>query len=64
MAWYTVYSRETETPQIMAECIADDLPTMRQILESGEWQELHERLAEYVENYTQKVVRTSGYWQI
>jgi hypothetical protein len=64
MAWYTVYSRTTDAPQIMAECIAEDLGTMRQVLKSNEWQDLHDRLGEYVENYTQKVVRTTGHWQM
>jgi hypothetical protein len=48
----------------MAECLADDLPTIRQILQSKEWLELHEKLLEYVNNYTHKVVRTSGNWQL
>lgn len=63
MAWYTVYSRGT-VPQIMAECVAEDLPTIRQILQSDEWKEIHEKLLEFVNNYTHKVVRSSGYWQI
>jgi hypothetical protein len=64
MAWYTVYSRDDSVPQIMAECIAEDLPTMRQILQSDDWTELHVRLSEFVDNYTHKVVRTSGFWQM
>ncbi len=62
-AWYTVYSRD-ETPQIMAEAIAEDVETMRGILQSPDWQRLHERLLEYVNNYTQKVVRVSGDFQL
>lgn len=62
-AWYTVYSRH-ETPQIMAEAIAEDLETMRGILQSPDWQRLHERLLEYVNNYTQKVVRVTGDFQL
>lgn len=64
MAWYTVYSRTGDVPQIMAECLADDLSSMREILQSKEWQELHEKLLEYVNNYTHKVVRMSGNWQL
>jgi hypothetical protein len=63
MAWYTIYSRG-EVPQIMAECIAEDLPTIRRILDSEEWQDIHEKLLEFVTNYSQKVVRASGYWQM
>lgn len=61
--WYTAYSMD-EKPQIMAEAIADDLPTIRRILKSDDWQELHERLLDCVNNYTQKVVRTSGEFQL
>lgn len=62
-AWWTSYSNKP-MPQIMAEAIADDLPTMQQILRSEEWQNLHSKLLEYVENYTQKVVHTNGEFQI
>jgi hypothetical protein len=62
-AWYTAYASST-APQIMAEGIAEDLDTMRRILRSKEWQELHEKLMEYVSNYSHKVVRTSGQFQI
>jgi hypothetical protein len=63
-AWYTVYSRGND-PQIMAEAIAPDLSTMRTILKSEEWTELHGRLLEYVNNYQHKVVRvTNGGFQL
>jgi hypothetical protein len=62
-AWYTVYSRE-DTPQFMAEAIAEDLPTMRSILKSGDWDTLHDRLMEYVSNYTHKVVHVTGDFQL
>lgn len=62
-AWYTVYSR-TETPQIMTEGIAKDLDTMRDILGSNEWQTLYDKLQEYVSNYRQKIVHTTGGFQI
>jgi len=62
-AWFTIYSRST-TAQIMTEGIADDLSTMRTILASPEWVSLHEKLLEYVNNYTQKVVRTTGGFQL
>ncbi|MFW5749048.1 MAG: hypothetical protein ACOCYT_05490 [Chloroflexota bacterium] len=63
-AWYTVYSREQDTPQIMAEAIADDLSTMRGILDSADWGALHQQLMEYVNNYSQKVVRVNGDFQL
>jgi hypothetical protein len=62
-AWYSVWSR-TEGPQIMAEAVVDDLQTAQRVLKSPEWLELHDRLLEYVNNYKQKVVRTTGYFQL
>jgi len=62
-AWYTIYSRG-RTPQIMAEAVADDFPTMRRALLSEEWGKLHTRLLEYVHNYSQKIVRVTGDFQL
>lgn len=62
-AWYTVYSRG-DAPQIMAEAIADDINVMREIIDSPEWDDLHEKLMDYVENYTQKVVNATGDFQL
>jgi len=62
-AWYTAYSREKQS-QIMTEGIAEDLETMRRILKSQEWQQLHEKLMEYVSDYEQRVVRVSGDFQL
>ena len=62
-AWYTVYSR-SDTSQIMAEAIADDVTTMRDILQSDEWEDLHNRLLEYVNNYRHKVVYVTGGFQM
>ncbi len=62
-AWYTAYSASKRS-QILTEGIADDLETMQQILKSPEWQQLHEKLMEYVQNYEQKVVRVTGGFQL
>jgi len=62
-AWYTTYAREDTDPRYMSEGIVDNLNQMQQILDSEEWDELHERLMEYVENYSQKIVRVSGGFQ-
>ncbi len=62
--WFTAYSHDSGKPQIMAEAIAEDLNTMRRILVSEEWKELHTRLLQNVDNYTQKVVKTSGEFQL
>lgn len=63
-AWYTVYSHDNEAPQIMAEGIVEDISHMRDILDSDEWEDLHEKLMEYVENYSHKIVRVTGGFQI
>ena len=60
-AWFAVYG---ECPQIMMESTADDLDTMRELLESSAWAELHEELMEYVENYEQRVVKASSRFQL
>lgn len=61
-AWYTTYS-STNQSQIMTEGLAEDLEAMRRILKSSDWQRLHDRLMEYVNNYAQKVVRVTGDFQ-
>jgi hypothetical protein len=63
-AWYTVYSRTKDAPQIMTEGIAKDLETMRDILSSDDWQTLHQRLQEYVSNYKHKIVHVTGGFQL
>lgn len=63
-AWYTVYSRDKDLPQIMTEGITDDIDTMREILSSEEWTQLYEKLSEFVNNYQQKIVRASGGFQV
>jgi hypothetical protein len=62
-AWFTAYSRDKQS-QIMTEGITDDLDTMRRILKSAEWQQLHDKLLEYVSDYEQRVVRVSGDFQL
>lgn len=63
-AWYTVYSRTKEAPQIMTEGIASDIETMRTILTSEDWHELYDKLQEYVQNYQQKIVHVNGGFQL
>lgn len=63
-AWYTVYSRSKDAPQILTEGITPNYQTMRDILDSEEWNVLHEKLQEYVQNYTQKIVHVTGNFQI
>lgn len=62
-AWYTAYSSRKQ-PQILTEGLVEDLPKMQRILASKEWNLLHSRLLDYVDNYSQKVVRVTGDFQL
>ena len=59
-AWFTVYGR---TPQIMMEGITDDYANMKTLIDSPEWRALHQKLDEFVANYTQKIVRLAPGFQ-
>jgi hypothetical protein len=63
-AWYTVYSRTKDAPQIMTESIAENVDAVKEILGSEDWLSLHERLQEFVENYKQKIVHVNGGFQL
>jgi hypothetical protein len=60
-AWYTVYGK---APQILTGAVANDLETMRQILDSDDWRQLRERLLQYVANFGKKVIPASGRFQL
>jgi len=60
-AWYTVYG---QGPQILTGAVTDDMETMRHILDSDDWRQLRERLLEHVHNFSQKVVQSSGRFQL
>ena len=60
-AWYTVYGNG---PQILTGGVAEDLPTMNEILVTDEWKELLEKLMEYVINFQQKIVAATGRFQL
>jgi hypothetical protein len=60
-AWFTVYGK---CSQIMMGGITPDYTTMKGLLETREWKDLHERLMQFVANYQQKVVRFSPNFQL
>ncbi len=60
-AWFAVYG---ECPQILMEGITEDLETLRTLLSSDTWEQLHEKLLTYVDDYQQKIVRASAGFQI
>ena len=63
-AWYTQYRKDETIPMIRAEAQVEDIPTIRNILASHEWENIHEQLLEYVENYKHKVVETTGEFKL
>ncbi|HOA23975.1 MAG TPA: hypothetical protein PK801_02040 [Aggregatilineales bacterium] len=60
-AWFTLYG---EGQQVLTGGIAEDLATMKEILNSEEWQSLQRKLRQYVENYRHKIVRATGTLQL
>ena len=63
-AWFTQYRKDETIPMIRAEALVEDKETIRTILQSPEWQHIHEELLEYVENYKHKVVETTGEFKL
>jgi hypothetical protein len=60
-AWYTAYG---DGPQIMVGGISPSLETMSRFLGSSGWQAIMEKLLQYVENFSFKVVEARGGFQL
>jgi hypothetical protein len=60
-AWYTLYG---EGPQILTGGITDTSEEMRTILDSAQWEELQQKLLEFVTNFRFKIVPASGRFQL
>lgn len=60
-AWYTVYG---DKPQIMMGGIADDHDSVKKVLESREWNELHDKLLKFVNNYQHRIIRATPFFPI
>jgi hypothetical protein len=60
-AWYTAFG---DGPQIMVGGVAPTLEAMEKFLASHEWQAVSEKLMQYVENFSFKVVRMRGGFQL
>jgi len=52
-AWATIYG---SYPQIQVGLLASDISQARNILDSGDWSLLRDRLDQYVKNFSYKVV--------
>ena len=61
-AWFTLYGEDA--PQIVMEGMTDDLRTMKKLLATEEWENLKEKLMEYVTNFNQKVIRGRSHLQL
>jgi hypothetical protein len=59
-AWATVFG---ERPQILVAAVLHSLDKAYSILNSSEWQSLHNQLMDFVINYEQKIVPASGSFQ-
>lgn len=59
-AWATVYGAH---PQIMVGAIIPSIAEADHLLESAEWTSLNNRLLDYVNDYSQKLVEARGGFQ-
>lgn len=59
--WFTAYG---DCPQIQAGGLAPDVATIQNIMGGTEWQELRDKLEEYVTGYQQKVIAAEGGFQL
>ncbi len=59
-AWATVYGNQ---PQILVGAVLPSLNRARQLLASPEWDALHTKLMDFVQNYSQKVVAARSSFQ-
>ncbi len=60
-AWYTVYGNQ---PQIMVGAKMGSLSDLQLVLDSSDWATLTQRLLDYVENFTYKVVPSRNGFQM
>lgn len=60
-AWYTMYG---DYPQILAAVQMPSLTSLQRVLSSPEWKDLSQRLLDYVENLSYKVVQARGGFQM
>ena len=60
-AWFTMYG---EQPQIMAAAQMPSINTLQRVLESPEWENLTQRLLDYVDNFQFKVIQARSGFQM
>ena len=60
-AWYTYYGNR---PQILAAVLMNSLQIMSDVLSSRGWDDLHNQLMDYVENFNYKIVHARNGFQL
>lgn len=60
-AWYTTYGTG---PQMLAGFVADNQEAMQEALDTTDWAELQDQLFEFVTNFSAKVVKATGGFQL
>jgi hypothetical protein len=60
-AWYTQYG---DGPQILQGGVVDKLESLQHALASEEWRKMKTKLLTYVTDYSQKIIRASGGFQL
>ena len=60
-AWYTQYG---DSPQILQGGIMEKLENLQGALASEEWRKMKKKLLSYVTDYSQKIIRASGGFQL
>jgi hypothetical protein len=60
-SWYTQYGNR---PQILTGGVVEDLESLQRALASDEWRTLNRKLLSYVTDYSQKIIRASGGFQL
>jgi hypothetical protein len=60
-AWFTMYG---DQPQILAAAQMSSIASLQDVLDSSEWQDLTNRLLDYVENLDYKVVQARSGFQM
>jgi len=55
-----LYTIHGNAPQIVTYVVAKDLDTLQNVMQSAEWQQLIDKLFQYVTDYRQKIVPATG----
>lgn len=59
-AWATVFGAQ---PQIMVGAVVPSVGEAQRLLNSPDWERLKNQLTDYVQNYSQKIVKARGGFQ-